>query len=268
VRQRERNLFDEIQRDALAEDASLAATLRKVIALGGDVGSTKLRDWAHRELQGYVGLSDDEIPDYRKVPALILIDGVKLNVRITNQQISRFDFPAQIREHVEERVTFVHGVGELESLLSRAKSDGVVKLGIRGGPELAKMMNFKMERQGLGFQVIERVYHAVAEPSLAGVLDAIRTALVTLVSEMRAGMPNDAEAPSAAVADQAVNIAVHGDQNRVQIAQASGDGSHEVYVGRNVRGESRGTKFWVALGSLVGVAVLVVTVFIWQGWWT
>lgn len=91
MRSRERTLFDQIERDALDDDVVLAATLRKVIALGGNVGSTKLREWATRELQGYASVSDEEIPDYRKVPAVIMIDGSTINGRITGQQISRFD---------------------------------------------------------------------------------------------------------------------------------------------------------------------------------
>jgi hypothetical protein len=75
MRPRERNLFDEIERDALNDDVALAATLRKVIALGGNVGSIQLREWASHELQGYRGATDDEFPDYRKPPAVIMLDG-------------------------------------------------------------------------------------------------------------------------------------------------------------------------------------------------
>lgn len=269
VRLRERNLFDEIERDALDENVALAATLRKVIALGGNVGSTKLRDWASRELQGYAGASEDEIPEYRKAPALIVIDGSTINARITGQQISRFDLPEEVREHVDERVTFGNGVGELETMLKQAGKDGGAKLGIRGGAELAKMMTYKMAQAGYEFQNVERVYHSVAEPNLAGVVDGIRTTLVTLVAEMRAGMSESAETPSAAVADQAVNVAVHGDQNRIEItsAQASGNGSHQVHAGHGTRTGSRGT-LWAAVGSLAGVAAVIVAVFTWQGWWT
>jgi hypothetical protein len=71
------------------------------------------------------------------------------------------------------------------------------------------------------------------------------------------------------VADQAVNVAVHGDQNRIEItsAQASGNGSHQVHAGHGTRTGSRGT-LWAAVGSLAGVAAVIVAVFTWQGWWT
>jgi hypothetical protein len=267
VRLRERNLFDQIERDALNDDVPLAATLRKVIALGGNVGSTKLREWASRELQGYVGTSTEEIPDYRKPPAVIMIDGSNMLARFRGQQISRFDLPDEVRDYVKERVTLAHGVGELESMLKHAREeDGAARLQIPGGAELAKMMNYRNAQGGLDFQTIERVYWSMGEPTLQGVLDAIRTTLVSLVAEMRAGMPESAETPSAAVADQAVNVAVHGDQNRIEItsAQASGNGSHQVHAGPREENGSRGT-FWVVLGSLTGVAALLVGIATWQG---
>jgi hypothetical protein len=270
VRLRERNLFDQIERDALAEDVPLASTLRKVIALGGNVGSSKLRDWASRELQGYADVSEDEIPDYRKAPAMIMVDGSNMLARITGQQISRFDLPEEAREHAQERVTFGNGVGELEAMLKQARKDGGARLQIRGGAELAKMMNYRAQQQGIDYQTIERVYHSVSEPNLAGVVDGIRTTLVTLVAEMRAGMVDSAETPTAAVADQAVNVAVHGDKNRIEItsAQASGNGAPNALAGPREKTSGWST-FWVVVGSLAGVAGVAIAVwFTWAGWWS
>lgn len=270
MRLRERNLFDQIERDAVADDVPLASTLRKVIALGGNVGSSKLRDWASRELQGYADVSEDAIPDYRKAPAVIMVDGSNMLARITGQQISRFDLPEEIREHVQECVTFGNGVGELEAMVKQARKDGGARLHIRGGSELAKMMNYRAQQQGIDYQTIERVYHSVSEPNLAGVVDGIRTTLVSLVAEMRAGMVDSAETPTAAVADQAVNVAVHGDKNRIQItsAQASGNGAPNALAGPSEK-TSGWSAFWVVVGSLAGVAGVAIAVwFTWVGWWS
>lgn len=65
MRLRERSVLDEIERDALDSNVPVADTLRKVVALGGKVGSTELREWASRELRGYIG-TDAELPGYRK----------------------------------------------------------------------------------------------------------------------------------------------------------------------------------------------------------
>ena len=47
--------------------------------LGGRVGSAELRDWASRELHGYVG---KELPGYRRAAAVIRID-VLISVIVT-----------------------------------------------------------------------------------------------------------------------------------------------------------------------------------------
>ena len=60
--------------------------LNKVIALGGRVDSTELRDWARRELQGYG--PDDELPEYRRIVAPLQLDGATMHGRITGQQLS------------------------------------------------------------------------------------------------------------------------------------------------------------------------------------
>jgi hypothetical protein len=267
VRSRERNLFDQIERDALDDDVSLATTLRKVIALGGNVGSTKLREWANRELQGYVGA--EEIPEYRRVSAAIMLDGRNTLYQMTGQQISRFDLPDFARDVVEERATLGYGVGELESIARKAREEGGVRLQIPGGPELTKIMNYQAAQQGIEFQTIERVYWSVSEPSVQGVLDTIRTTLVGLVAEMRAGMRESEETPSAAVADQAVNVAVHGDHNRIErieVAQASGSGSHHAQAGPQ---ESDGHgRLWLIAGTLATVVAAIVAVLTWQGWWS
>lgn len=46
-------LLDQIERDVLDENVSVATALRKCVALGGRSGSAALRDWATRELEGY-----------------------------------------------------------------------------------------------------------------------------------------------------------------------------------------------------------------------
>jgi hypothetical protein len=270
VRLRERNLFDQIERDALGDDVPLASTLRKVIALGGNVGSSNLREWASRELQGYASVSEDEIPDYRKAPALILVDGSNMVARITGQQISRFDLPEEASEHVQERVTFGNAVGELEAMLKQARKDGGARLQIRGGTELAKLMNYRAQQQGIDYQTIERVYHSVSEPNLAGVVDGIRTTLVALVAEMRAGMPDSADTPTSAVADQAVNVAVHGERNRIEITSAQTSGTGAPMARAQPKEKTSGwSTFWVVVGSLTGVAGVVIAVwFTWEGWWT
>jgi hypothetical protein len=110
MRSRQRSLLDEIERDALNSEAGLADTLRKVIALGGKVGSTELREWASRELRGYLG-AGAELPAYRRPGAVIQVDAVNGRFQITGQQVSREILPEGIREHIDELVPLVQGIG-------------------------------------------------------------------------------------------------------------------------------------------------------------
>ncbi|HMJ36577.1 MAG TPA: hypothetical protein VK501_21915 [Baekduia sp.] len=81
------SLLDQIERDALDENASVATALRKCVALGGRSGSETLRDWAARELDGYEG--GDPLPDYRVVAAVIQLDGMAGNNWVTGQTVLR-----------------------------------------------------------------------------------------------------------------------------------------------------------------------------------
>ena len=102
VRLRERNLIDQIEQGALDGEAPISGTLRKVLALGGKVGSKELRDWASLELRGYAG-SDVEPPQYRKSSAAIMVDFSNLQYMVKGQQIGRHQLPEPIREHVDEQ---------------------------------------------------------------------------------------------------------------------------------------------------------------------
>jgi hypothetical protein len=70
-------------------------------------------------------------------------------------------------------------------------------------------MNHEMQQRGQSDQ-ITAVYWSVSHVALEGVIDQIRTRLVELVAEMRAEMPDESDVPTAAVADNAVNLIVHG----------------------------------------------------------
>lgn len=237
-----------------------------LIALGGQAGSTELREWASRELRGYGG-SGVDLPDYRKPGAVLLANAVNGRYQITGQQISPRMLPEGVRKHVDEEVPLGQPIGEIEAMLDRARAEGgYLKLTLPGSQEVAALMNHDI---GDPFQQITAVYWSVSAPALSGVLDRVRTTLVELVAEMRAGMPEAAETPSAAVADQAVNVVVHGRGARVNVtaAHASGEGSHQVEAARPAF-ERRSR--WRRIGAFaVGVATIagvVIALAQWQGW--
>src|SRR4051812_28477048 len=113
VAQREDTLIAQIEQEALDDRASLAGALRKCVVLGGKSGSEALRDWATRELKGYYG--QDDLPEYRDVPAQIQIDGALTNGLVTGQPIARSELPDFVQEKVQERVEFRDGAGAIEA---------------------------------------------------------------------------------------------------------------------------------------------------------
>src|SRR5438094_300254 len=126
VRTRERTLLDQIQSGALDSSVSLADTLRKVVALGGETGSEELRGWASRELRGYGG-SDVELPEYPRPAAPLKVDAFKFNGQITGQSISPRQLPDFVAEKLGEEVPLSAGIGEIEAMLERAREgDGSV----------------------------------------------------------------------------------------------------------------------------------------------
>jgi hypothetical protein len=243
---RDANLLTEVQRDALDANVPVADALRKLVALGGEVGSKELREWASLELRGYRN-SEVELPEYRVPPAVIEVDAIRGNYHISGQQISPRWLPAFAQEHIGEEVRLNHSVGEIEAMWQQAKAEsGSIKLTVPHVQDLVAMMN---QESNQPFQHFVSLYWVLSAPALSGVLDRIRTILVELVAEMRAEMPSPDETPSREVADRAVNVVVHGQNARVNVttATATGSGAHEVKALGAFVDSSRVEAAWPAL---------------------
>jgi hypothetical protein len=99
-----------------------------VIALGGHAHSEPLRTWALRELQGYEG-TDVPIPDYRRIPAPLVMDGLMGMFQFREQPVSIFDLywavhPSAMEgvlDHVRTRL--VQLVGELRAAMPHGQQD-------------------------------------------------------------------------------------------------------------------------------------------------
>lgn len=102
---------------------------------------------------------------------------------------------------------------------ARKRGDDVVRIGPNGGHLLVAAMNNELAG---ATQVIDRIYWSVSLSPIARILDIVRTNLVELVAEMRAGTPGG-DLPSQQTTEQAVDVAIYGRRNRFVINQA---GSH------------------------------------------
>lgn len=179
-------LLDQIERDVLDESASVAAALRKCVALGGRSGSEALRDWATRELEGYYG--SDDLPGYRRVAAAIQLDGFTGNGFVTGQAVAPSSLPESARGYIGEQVELRDGVGQIEELGRRPE----IKLGLPGGGDLVRLMNAEIASD---FQRIDRMYWSVSPAAVRGVVDQVRTALTKLVAEIWPRRPRGKKCP-------------------------------------------------------------------------
>jgi hypothetical protein len=263
MRSRDNSLLAQIEAAALDEEHSVAGALRKCVALGGQAGSSELRDWATKELRGYD--NDDELPEYRIVAAPILIDGVTFTAKITGQQIAPSSLPDFVQETIGERFEFRSGVGEVEELVRSCERSGEpAKLQLPGGSEVARLMT---QESGDSSQSILAIYWSISPVAIRGVTDQVRTSLVQLVAELRAGMPDDQSLPSAEAAAHAVQVAVTGKRSNVTVtaAQAGNGGQANVTANEPAPPESgfwtrsrRIGAFFVGAATVVGAVIAVI----------
>jgi hypothetical protein len=245
---RSTKLLDEVEREAINGDISKALLL--CLSLGGKTGSTELRDWASRELNGYRG---EGLPDYRRICAPLQIDGATFNAIVKGQTISRYQLPDFAQDALSEEVELRHSLPGLVDLVTEAKRRGEpIRL---GPPESAALVTY-MNSQSDQFNHIERLYWAISASSIQEVIDRVRSNLVELVAEMRAGMASGEVVPSPDVASQAVNVVIKGDKNRVKVKDAA---KHVTEVPGEKSRLRRWIEFaaWVAtIGALVVVLIL------------
>ena len=257
MRSKRRDLLRRIERGAHDGSSDLASLLRRCITLGGVTGSESLREWATRELMGYG--NDDELPDYRRAAAPLVLDAHVPGGRITGQQVPYNLVPDFAREDLGDDIGFHQPIAELTAMAAGARRRGetTVKLGIPLGSGVVAVMNDELRRGGQP-QVIERIYWDVSLVPIMRVLDAIRTKLVALIAEMRAGTPPGTVMPTREVAERAVGVVIHGTGHRIVIQQDSPGATATVAE----RGESRARRiaYWVVAVATVVAAVAAVVV--------
>lgn len=259
-------LLTQIEEGALDSGSALADVLRKCVALGGRAGSEELRDWARRELDGYVG--QDELPPYRLVPAIIAIDGANLRWRVSGQEVSPMQLPEFVRDTIKQQAPIAQGVAELERLSLEA--DGWVRIQHPAMPDLVHYMNSEADYGS----AIHSMYWKVPASSIHGVVDAVRTSLVALVAEMRALGVEDT--PSAEAASQAFNVVLHNAKrgtinlNNVQAANSTMNGVRQSATRFGELQSSRIPAWirgpWGFVVGAAGIAAAVAAVAVWIGW--
>jgi hypothetical protein len=255
-----RSLLDQIESGALSSKTDLADLLRKCIALGGQAESGELRDWARRELDGYRGVGD-ELPDYRRVTAPLLVDGIQGTWQFKRKQISTLELPDFATDAFTAGMAITFGAAELQRLASKTEP---VHLQPAGMDDLVYFMNHSSEYAAS----IERIYFSVAPVAILGILDTIRTNLVALVAEIRSAGVGPNGIPSPTVADQAYNVVIKG---RARANIAIGEGATATMNLNETEPKQSRQPTWVSIPWAVTIGLTTVLggvagVAAWVGW--
>jgi len=261
--------------------SDLPTLLRKCISLGGVTGSARLREWATKELKGYG--ADDTLPPYRATKSLLYMDAAIPGGRVAGQQAPLTLIPDVARPSIQGDIQLPQPIAEIGDLVSSARQKGEdsIRLSPPLAQELLALMNndlSKREQRSWGggldlppSQVIERVYWKVGLSFFVAILDTVRTTLVELVAEMRAGTPSGEALPTHDVAEQAVDIAINGNRNRVVINQVAPNATAAASAGgvastgdAEPESKSRRVMWWivgvagiVAAGAAIAALILV-----------
>lgn len=259
-RHRERLPLRSIQQSALNMKEPVTDLLRKVIALGGRTGSQELMDWARRELTGYG--RDDPLPEYRQAFAPLQIDGITFTAHIKHQTLAPFDLPDFAQGHITNDVSLRMSISQIEHLAKETPRGEVVKLAPAGSDDLVSFMN------GVGTWSghIERLYWAVSPVVFVGVLEGVRTTLVSLMAQMEAVTPPAAILPSPEGTAASVALVVYGDRSRignVTIYNSGADMSITAGGGDPVPWWRR---WWAIVGGLIALISAGLALMQVQGW--
>jgi hypothetical protein len=229
--------------------------------LGGDTHSTALRTWALHELQGYEN-SDVPIPDYRRIPAPLMMDYAAGMGVVTGHQVSYFELPDFAQDALGNELRLGTGVHQIESLIASHR-DRTVPLGPSMAADLAQLMSQQLGRH------ITRLYWSVHVSALEGVLDQISTRLVKLWAELLAAMPRGQQDPTPDQVDQvlqhipSINITA-GDNSSINvaapiaIANRGGSASASVTAGAQRTIFHRSALLWTILTALASATAVAV----------
>ena len=168
MNKRTARLLHEIEQGSQDSRSSISDLLRKVIALGGAAGSAEMRNWATRELRGYT--DPDDLPEYRKIAAPLLVDFVTMRAIMTGQQISSVMLPEAVKGTITEDLNLIMPISEIEKLAGGSR-DEPVRIQPRYAAEVVLLMNQSGRFNGQ----VQRLYWGITHEKLEAVVEQVRT---------------------------------------------------------------------------------------------
>lgn len=217
-------------------------------------------EWARRELSGYG--SEHPLPDYRRALAPLQVDGLTASAHIRQQTLAPSDLPDFAHGHISNDLGLRMPISEIEHLAREATQGKAVKIAPPGADDLVSLMN----RTGTWSGHIERLYWAVSPVALVGVLDGVRTTLVSLTAQMQAVTPPTAILPTPEGTAASVALAVYGDRSKINNVTIYNSGAEMAITDSGGGPVPWWRRWWAIAGGLItlisaGLALMQV-----QGW--
>ena len=180
-------LLTEIQRDAVNQDVDVSTLLRKCKILAKRLNHEAFSRWVESELNGYS--SKDEVPKYRVlvVQSFGTFHG-PWGSGIKNIAIPDITLPEALRD-IARRAFLQSGISTYESL-------------VKGSEKKTLMANWPPNVLGIhGDKIMEDMvcvaaWQEVGANQIHGVIDTVRTRILSFVLELEKQVPDVGEVPS------------------------------------------------------------------------
>ncbi|MFD3537758.1 hypothetical protein [Streptomyces sp. NPDC058661] len=243
-RRRGLQYLDRLERGVLDSATPLADLLRLVLVMGGHASAEPLKEWALRELQGYVDVPD-EVPAYRRVFAPIQANTRTAFNQLHGETISTLHLPEPARGNITEKTTIYLGVAQVESLIAQTPHGTTVPINIPGSAELRTLMSASEKFRNRSM-VVDALYWAVTPYALQNIVDQVRTRLTQFVAEMRTTLSTGDRQPTPEQVRQVVQHiwVTAGDHSPVTVtapvAYAAGGSTADVVLGSGPDGAELG----------------------------
>jgi hypothetical protein len=212
-------LLREIQAAATETDVPLPTVLRKCKVLASRLRHEPLKEWTDWELNGYP--NEDVLPNYRSRFGVTVLGHFSgpFGSGLRNARLPQFSVDEEHRDWLFH-VSFLEPVAVLEDMATRAEG------GLRY-PWPADLVAYYQERfyEDMVLMTADRV---VASAVVRGILDTVRTRILTFALEIEEAAPDAGEGDRGDVSSERVsqifNTYIYGGQGSV--VAAGGDAIH------------------------------------------
>lgn len=192
-------LIDEIVEDSTGDVVALTVILRKCMVVASRLGNARLKRWAAAELDGYA--ADDQLPDYRTIPAQAYGMFVGIAYQLNDHPIA----PAVLEpEHRALATTFnlQSGIPAYESLIK--SDDGKDGLTAQWP---AKLIGYYQRKISKDYSLL-RAWQRIPVGAVVNVVETVRNRVLEFALELQGEIGGE-ETPSKLAPDNVEKAVVN-----------------------------------------------------------